>query len=71
MRVETNTNLVWDDNEPKCRIITSSTNGQMFAFIQCLDKPTGYIKRYWGAWTRTILKAQCWRLCATVESGQI
>ncbi len=51
MRVETANNLVWDDNEPKCRIIHSQANGQLFAFVQCVDKPTGHTKRYWGAWS--------------------
>ncbi|WED26427.1 hypothetical protein L3V77_15730 [Vibrio sp. DW001] len=53
MRIQTDTNLLFDDEHPECFYIISSAEGQLFAFVQCLDvggnkKPRP--KRYWGAW---------------------
>ncbi|OEF52470.1 hypothetical protein A1OW_23015, partial [Enterovibrio norvegicus] len=52
MRIETNTNLVYDEQHEKCLCITSQADGRAFAFVQCLD--VGHdgkgerAKRYWG-----------------------
>jgi len=58
MRIETDTNLLYDDSLPDCLCVISCTQDQEFAFIQCLDirppnlrrfKPIP--KRYWGKWS--------------------
>lgn len=58
MRIQTETNLLFDDAHPKCMRIVSTTQGQNLAFIQCLDIGTSnnqheepHIKRYWGKWS--------------------
>lgn len=58
MRIQTDTNLLFDDAHPDCMRIISTTQGEYVAFVQCLDlgmphcrheKPI--IKRYWGKWS--------------------
>ena len=55
MRIDTVSNLVFDDEHPKCFYIISSAQGRAFAFVQCLDLGAAHcrhkepcIKRYWG-----------------------
>ncbi|CAK2132163.1 hypothetical protein BCT01_24050 [Vibrio tasmaniensis] len=52
MKVQTENNLVYDSNHPKCQIHFARTHGRGFAFIQCLDTgldgKTERVKRYWG-----------------------
>ena len=50
-------NMVFDDDDPRCRFYISGTSGVQFAFVQCLDlgwpdRRLSYpgIKRYWGIW---------------------
>ncbi|HHH1744445.1 TPA: hypothetical protein ACPY9J_004079 [Yersinia enterocolitica] len=52
MRIETNTNLVFDDSLKECKCILSESQGKVYAFIQALD--VGMLEaplpvRYWGA----------------------
>lgn len=56
MRIETDTNLLFDSTNPQCYVIKSCANGYTFGFVQCLDIGTRdnrhdkpHIKRYWGA----------------------
>tara|TARA_R110001592_G_scaffold10163_1_gene53181 strand:- start:9763 stop:9999 length:237 start_codon:yes stop_codon:yes gene_type:complete len=52
MRIETDTQQVFDDTNPDCTMLVVRSCGALYAFIQCLDanprnnKP--FIKRYWG-----------------------
>ncbi|WP_413113843.1 hypothetical protein [Thaumasiovibrio sp. DFM-14] len=55
MRVETDTNLLFDEQHKDCLCIKSQANGYIFAFVQCLDlgqkqyrHKEPRIKRYWG-----------------------
>jgi len=54
MRVETNNNLVFDDSDKLCFCTHSSSQGEAFAFVQCLDVGMDGLmrnpKRYWGKW---------------------
>ena len=48
--------LVFDDQSPLCELVTASTFGSKYAFIQCIDaSPEEHskgqnrgVKRYWG-----------------------
>ena len=52
MQVLTDSNLMFDDSDDRCLCIVSQAQGQLFAFIQCIDR--GFdgnreeLKRYWG-----------------------
>lgn len=55
MRVETDTNLVFDEHDDDCRLLLSSAQGKLYAFVQCLDTGMNgnarYTARYWGEYT--------------------
>ncbi|MAW08346.1 MAG: hypothetical protein CME61_08740 [Halobacteriovoraceae bacterium] len=47
--------LLFDDQHPKCNLIVAETQGQLFAFVTCLDLglphnrlTAPHQKRYWG-----------------------
>lgn len=54
MRINVN-QLVYDDADALCKCILSESQGNLYAFIQCVD--TGmdgnarYTARYWGAFS--------------------
>ena len=37
MRVETDNSLLFDDDDSLCFCVHSSSQGEVFAFVQCLD----------------------------------
>lgn len=52
MKVSVN-QLVYDDDHPDCICRVVQSQGQLFAFVQCLDMGLSddevvYTKRYWG-----------------------
>lgn len=54
MRVEMN-QMLYDDHDPRCKLILSMSNGQLYAFVQCIDRGMDledqHLARYWGAFT--------------------
>ncbi|HFC6387005.1 TPA: hypothetical protein ACFNMI_000046 [Neisseria bacilliformis] len=52
-------NLVFDSEDPRCRLIRSRSQGADFVFVQCLDVGIGRDfaaareKNYWGAYDET------------------
>lgn len=52
-------NLVFDAEDPRCRMVLSRTQGRDYAFVQCLDIGTGRNfdnareKNYWGEYDET------------------
>ena len=52
MKVQTENNLMFDSQHPKCQLHFSRTHGRGFAFVQCLDTGSNgkaeHVKRYWG-----------------------
>lgn len=51
MKLETN-NLVFDSNNPKCELIISAAQGEVYAFVKVLDcgKYHEHPKFYWGSY---------------------
>lgn len=50
-------NMVFDDDDPRCRVYVSRGQNGTYGFVQCLDignkglrLSTPGIKRYWGDW---------------------
>lgn len=57
MKVQTDSNLLFDSSHPDCLCIIERTQGKEIAFIQCLDLGVEHCrhkkpipKRYWGLW---------------------
>ena len=54
MRVETDNSLLFDDDDSLCFCVHSSSQGEVFAFVQCrdvgMDGQMRNPKRYWGKW---------------------
>jgi len=55
MKIQVN-GLVFDKANPKCKCLLSEAQGQVYAFVQCLDtgmdgQENGIIKRYWGKYS--------------------
>lgn len=52
MHIETPSNLIFDDTDPRCFIkLETGPHGIPFAFVQCVDSNTGEKRRYWGHWS--------------------
>lgn len=52
MRVLVSSGLLYDDANPLCGKILDRSQGQNFAFVQCVEEkhPDDYPRRYWGRW---------------------
>ena len=50
MKIEIN-NLLYDESDDRCFLITSMACGKLYAFIQVIDLGSGGVKRYWGPYT--------------------
>ena len=52
MKVILDTNFVFDDSDERCLCLVSQAQGQLFAFIQCIDRSFDdereVLQRYWG-----------------------
>ncbi|EBM7196732.1 hypothetical protein T040_22110 [Salmonella enterica subsp. enterica serovar Senftenberg] len=48
--------LVFEETNPHCKCILSEAQGELYAFVQCLDmgmdgRETAIVKRYWGRYS--------------------
>ena len=48
MYIKTKTNNIFDENDPICRYVVSTSGGQTFAFVRCYQTNVENIKFYWG-----------------------
>ena len=40
--------LVYDESDPRCKLIVKGSQGHTFAFITFIDKSANMTKNYWG-----------------------
>ena len=55
MKISAN-GLVFEEGHPQCKCILSDAQGELFAFVQCLDtgmdgQESVMVKRYWGRYS--------------------
>ncbi|GEK14304.1 hypothetical protein [Aliivibrio fischeri] len=62
MKVQTENNLMFDSQHPKCQLHFARTHGRGFAFVQCLDiglnGKSEHVKRYWGFYADSLDKQE-------------
>ncbi|MCG7871829.1 MAG: hypothetical protein JAZ11_06965 [Candidatus Thiodiazotropha lotti] len=57
MKIETENNMRFDDDDPNCRLLIYPSEGKSFAFVQAIDLGMPHarhteplVRRYWGCW---------------------